>query len=302
MKESEYAPIILKTIGDNGASVGTLKKACNQGNKITNIRKALYRLLKEGKIEINGYDTEFNNFSYDGIILKKVNSNYTNPIYVKGLLDYPLKDDNYFEIQRIFKKRIDLINQLYNEDIKRLSNIMDKMPLKEAIESGYITSEYVYTGFTIHKDLNDKKGEKEKLIFEDLLIEHPETEIWYLKDKFSTSLAYSYTFNTNKDSPYYFSRRPLLKYEGRHGERTFLDRYKEYFHDNLPIGSLQERQLFNHFVIGALKEKGEKKDERLWELASDLTDQILFFVKKLDILDYIHDYEWDSLSESPLTL
>ena len=24
---------------------------------------------------------------------------------------------------------------------------------------------------------------------------------------------------------------------------------------------MEERQLFNHFVIGALKEKGEKKDE-----------------------------------------
>jgi len=153
MKESEYAPIILETIGSNGASIGTLKTSCGQGNKISNMKKALYRLLKEGKIEFNGYDKEFTKFSYDGIMLKKVNPNITNPIFVKGLLDNPLKDDNYLKITKIFKKRIDDINRIYNYEIKTLENIMDKMPLKKAIKLGYIKSDDAYTKSHNRKDV-----------------------------------------------------------------------------------------------------------------------------------------------------
>ena len=118
MKESEYAPIILETIGSDGASIRTLKTKCGQGNKISNIRKALYRLIKENKIEVNGYDKEFNNFSYEGIMFRKVDPNITNPIYVKGLLDNPLENNNFFKIQQIFKKHIDEINQIYFNELK----------------------------------------------------------------------------------------------------------------------------------------------------------------------------------------
>ena len=72
MKESEYIPIIFETIGDKGASIGTLKIKCGQGNKISNIRKALFRLLKEKKIEINGYNNKCTNFSYDCILFKEI--------------------------------------------------------------------------------------------------------------------------------------------------------------------------------------------------------------------------------------
>jgi hypothetical protein len=35
-----------------------------------------------------------------------------------------------------------------------------------------------------------------------------------------------------------------------------------------------------------LKEKEEKRDEALWELALDLTDKLMFFVDKLRVVKY----------------
>lgn len=292
MKESEYAPIILETIGSEGASIRTLKSKCGQGNKISNIRKALFRLLKENKIEINGYDKQFNNFSYDGIMIKKVNPNLTNPIYVKGLLENPLENNNYLLIQQIFKKRIDLINEIYYKEIRTIENIMDKMPLKEAIKRDYIKGSDVYRKYKTYEN-NDKEGTLHKVTFNNVLDKHPETEIWYLSDSFSTSLALTMSTMDSKKFPNFTSKK-FLKYDERDGERTFLDKYKDFF-SHLPINGLEEKLLFKYFVINALK---KNEDEILWELAYDLTARELFFlVDKFKIIDIISDNEFDKAQD-----
>ena len=64
---------------------------------------------------------------------------------------------------------------------------------------------------------------------------------------------------------------------------------------HLPITSWDESRLFKYFVIGARKEKGENKDELLWELASDLTETNLRpFVNKLEVIDMIKDVQMDN--------
>ena len=79
MSNSKYVPIILETIGEGSASFEEVASACGQSKKIGNIRKALYRLLKEGKIEVNGYNDECKSFKYECILLKKVKSEFKIP-------------------------------------------------------------------------------------------------------------------------------------------------------------------------------------------------------------------------------
>ena len=118
-----------------------LKLCVIKVTKISNIRKPLFRLFKEKKIEIKGYNNECTNFSYDCILLKKSNTNYINPIYLKGFLDNPMENNNYFEIQHIFSNVTEDINQIYYKEIKTLEKIMEKMPLKNSIKSNYIKPE-----------------------------------------------------------------------------------------------------------------------------------------------------------------
>ena len=92
------------------------------------------------------------------------------------------------------------------------------------------------------------------------------------------------------------------EYEGRHGIDNFIDGYKEVF-SHLPINERDEKLLFKHFVIGALKEKVEERDDKLWELAYDLADpNHKTFVEKLRIIDIIYDNEFNSALETRLQL
>lgn len=296
-KESIYAPIILETIGNGSASIGTLKEKCGQGNKITNIRKALYTLLKDKKIEINGYDKECTCFNYNCIMLKKVNSEYTNPIYIKSLLDKPLEDTNYSKIQQIFKKRIDDINQIYYNEIQTLDSITDKMPLKEAIKSGYIKSDEIYRQYNVTKDPN-KEGKLKRVTFNDFLKRHPESEIFYLKVNFQTELAVVDYIKTMKFP--YFGNHKYLEYDGydkdknammRIRRRKFVGRYKSHF-NHLPINEMDEKRLFDYFIISSLRENAKNRDDQLWSLASDLADdKHINFVEKMRVLEYIYDAE-----------
>ena len=139
--------------------------------------------------------------------LKKSNPNYINPIYVKGLLDNPMENNNYFEIQHIFSKVIEDINQIYHKEIRTLESIMEKMPLKDSIKSDYIKPAGIFRVSKITTNPNTgqqweeieanngdygvskgNKGEVKKITFEDILKHYPEAEIWYLKDKFRSNL------------------------------------------------------------------------------------------------------------------
>lgn len=293
MKESKYAPVILETIGDDGASIGTIKKACEEGNSITNIRKSLFTLIKNGIIEVRGYDTSNNLFNYDSIMFHKVNPNYKNPIYVKDLLDNPIKDKNYLKIQEIFKNRIDEINQIYYNELRTLENIMDKMPLKKAIKLGYVESDEIFI-----KISKNRKQQVIDLTLKDILNQNPETEIWYLKKVFKTELAMQTIFET-ENLPFFGTKKKLLQYEGNNetNNKNFLDRYKKFF-DHLPIDGIHERFLFNYIVLRAFKVKGEERDEGLWNLANDLTEPYHEdFVEELRITDLFELMEYPSKFE-----
>lgn len=289
MKESKYTPIILEELEDGPASIGTLKEKCGQGSKITNIRKALYQLLKNGLVEVNGYNLGCKNFNYDCIMLKKVETNFDNPIYVKGLLDDPIRGNNFSKIRNLFKKRIEKVNQCYYDEIKELEEIQGKMPLKDAIDRGFVDAHK-----TQHRA--GRPGNKESISFGDMLIKYPDAQIFFLKKRFISKIA-NISRPVNMTYPY-FSRR--LEYSGsRYGEgNDFVESYKNYL-NHLPINDFWEDILFNHFVIGALRINGEEKESALWNLAKTLTENLTLFVDELKVVDYIAetlaDNEYDSL-------
>jgi hypothetical protein len=277
MAKSKYIPLILEKLDSGPLSLRTLKQECGQGNTINNLRKPLHRLLLEGKIEIKGYDEGCKTFNIDCIMIKKVDTQFNNPIYVKGLLDKPLESDNYSQIQTIFNKRIEKINQIYHSEIKELKDIQGTMPLKDAIKLEYIKPDDVYEKFPDQKDIT----------FGDILEEYPNAEAWYLKKDFQSKIGIIHTsILDGKNYPYFGGiRGKRINYDGNYGEkRSFVDSYENYL-SHLPIDKFAEQSLFTHFVIGVLKEKGEDREDRMWALASDLTEiDLTLFVDKLRVI------------------
>ena len=295
MKESNYTPIIIETIGENGASIGTIKNACGQGHRITNIRKALFGLLMDGIIEVNGFDEKCKAFKTDCIMFKKVNPNYRNPIYVKKLLEDPLEGNNYDEIQKVFKNRIEQINRIFQSEVTHLEECIDKIPLEKAIESKQVGPEVIAERRNIK--INNKMETKVITLVE-LLKNHPHAEIWYLKKKFYSDLGVI-MYSSSGNPPYFeYWSGVKLDLTGNETKKDFVQRYFGK-HFSLPINEWSEQELFKHLVIGALKEDGNDRDETLWELAFGLTDDgsgMIKFVKKLSLyLDYstqkfLYDY------------
>lgn len=81
---------------------------------------------------------------------------------------------------------------------------------------------------------------------------------------------------------------------------SFVGRYKSYF-NHLPINESDEKQLFDYFIINPLKETGEKKEDRLWRLASILADDNHSnFVDRLRVIEDIHEEEYESAIESEI--
>lgn len=288
MNKNKYASVILETIGEGSASFDEITKACGH-IKTDNIRKSIHTLLKNEEIEINGYNKESKGFAFKNILLRKVNKGYKNPVYVKRLLDNPMKGNNYFEIQKIFKNRIEEINQNYYNEIKVLNEIMDKMPLSEAIKKGYIKSYEIAIQIPIQ---NKPESDWIKETFSDVLKKYPDAKILYLNDNFKSEIANVGTYKSNK-KPYFGTIK--LEHKGRGGKHDFIDSYKSYL-SHLPIDPWEEQLLFKHFVIGALKEKEEDKNDTLWDLASDLTEtNLISFVEKLRVIEYIKEYENDKI-------
>jgi len=277
MAKSRYIPLILEKLESGPLSLKDLKKECGQGNTINNLRKPLHRLLKDEKIEIRGYDEQCETFNIDCIMIQKVDTQFNNPIYVKSLLDKPLESDNYSKIQILFKNRIENINQIYQAEIKELTDIQGKMTLKEAMKLGYIDPDEEYQDFA---------GKKE-ITFAEILNEYPNTELWYLKRNFSSKIGIIHTsILDGRKYPYFGGiRGKRLKYEGDYGnKRSFIDSYKKFF-SHLPIDKFTEQSFFTHFVLNVLKEEGEDAEERKWRLASDLVEtDLTIFVDKLRVI------------------
>lgn len=317
MKESKYAPVILEELKDGAASIGTLKEKCGQGSKITNIRKALYQLLKNGLVEVNGYNLGCKNFNYDCIMLKKVETDIKNPIYVKGLLDNPLQDDNYFKIQQLFKRKIEEINQIYNDEIKEINEIEGIMSLKKAIELNHVKTEDIYSSMGVDDSEGIEYGSVEAtgdpkipyyfvhtVTIGDVLERDPQAQIYYLKKHFSSELIP--TSMSLGEFPYFKmrlggGRRYRIDFDdGRRRPRvpwpsSFLNTYKNYL-DHLPVNTFMEQALFNYFIIGALRAEEKSKDEVLWKLSMDLTENKLYlFVNKLRVIEQINDTEYDNM-------
>ena len=178
---------------------------------------------------------------------------------------------------------------------------MDKMTLNEAIKLGHIKSDAIYKKSSKIKDVN-KKSKPKIITFKDILTEHPETEIYYLKEQFHTELTeYIIDKNDKKKSPY-FGYRKYLEYDGSDSigviKRAFVGNYKKHF-NHLPIKERDRKLLFDHFILGPLREKGEKKDGRLWTLASLLADDNhVDFVERLRVLEVIHEQEVEHYMDS----
>lgn len=234
--------------------------------------------------------------------MKKAGKNLKNPIEVRALFNEPEK--NYSEIQRLFKERIDQVNGIYSRELFKLGNIMEKMSLEKAIKDGYIYPNDIYReqkidpegwikveSLTNKYDVPDSRElEIKKITFKDILYEYPEAGIWYLNDVFSTDLAFNDYMG--KEKLPYFGKKKFLYNIGKEYQPNFISYYEQYFM-HLPISKTDEKLLFNHFVIGAVREKDEeKRDNKLWELAYDLTDNTLYeFVEKLEILDHIKSFQ-----------
>lgn len=316
MKESKYVPVILESLNERSVSIGTLKKNCGQGKKITNIRKALHQLLREGLIEINGYDSGCKTFNYDCIMVKKVETNFNNPIYIKELLDNPLKNDNYSKIQEIFSKKIKMVNNIYNEELIKLNKLEGSMRLNKAIEEGNIKKDQIYREEFLDERYYDpedpkyaKIGQqiieenpqtgnsriKHRIIVEDILKLDPKARIHFLKAPFTSQIA----IHIIQEKFPYFGHYKKLNYcdEEYCYSDSFLRDYKIYL-SHLPIDKVDEQILFNKFVIGALRGNSmyKNKEDLLWELATDLSNiEVYNFVEKLRVITYIKESEIDNL-------
>jgi hypothetical protein len=288
MPKSKFKPLILEKLEEGPASLGTLQEICG---KESNIRKALYGLLREGIIEINGYDEGCKTFKTSCMMFRKVDGNIKNPIYVQGLLDNPLKDDNYFKIQQLFSNRINEVNQTYREELEHLKDIQGRISLKEAIESHYLNPDQV------HHRKRRVDHELVDVTYKDMLREHPEAEVYYLKREFITTLA-PLLMDSNVNYPYFGKGHKRLLYDRNFDnimllkDRGFVKQYKSYLH-HLPITKFQEEILFRHFVINSLRKKDKTgKKDIIWDLALTFTNKDLsLFVEKLRVIEYIAEFD-----------
>jgi len=275
MKELDNKTQILKILDYGTASIGTLKQQCGQGNKITNLRKAFHRLLTEGLIEIKGYNKECKSFKLDCFMFRKTDGKYKNPIYVRRLLENPFEGNNFLKIRDIFRNRIVEINQIFLSETELLAECIEQMPLRVAIDADYIGIEEDYG--------------KEDVKFSDILVEHPEAKIWYFKKPFKSKLAPLKT-DFNGDPPYFIWGKKLDL--DANCKKMFIKKnYVDHF-NFLPVSEEKEHFLFRNIVIEALKEEVDKKDERLWLLASKLTEDgpgLIQFVKKLFQIDKLFE-------------
>lgn len=343
MAKSVYRDKILNKIDDGPSSDRTynsIKEACG---KDTNFRKSLYGLIKQGEIEVDAYDLEAKPrgmFKLSNITFKKTESDYTNPIKVKGLLDEPLKDDNYSKIQKIFKKRIEEINSIYHKELKRLKEIEDLIPLADAIKDGYVKGERIIkSGETIYrKFLLDEKFKKfpddfdygevvhqkdhltgkvlkyHAITFEDILEKDATAKIYCIRKPFKSQLA---AYEVISEFPYFgkYNKRRIVydvyvpdfgdEFWGQElsftfymhlirEDMSFSEEFEQHL-DHLPIDVFDEQKLFNHFVIGALRNE-ENREDMLWTLATDLTDkQPGDFVEKLRIISRIREQQFDDV-------
>ncbi|MCC7551566.1 MAG: hypothetical protein KO316_08820 [Methanobacterium sp.] len=317
MPKSKYKPIILKILDERPASLRTLKELCG---KNSNIRKSLHGLLKEGIIEINGYDNTCESFKESCMMFKKVDSNYKNPIYVKRLLDNPMDGDNYIKIRKIFKTRIEQINKIYIDESRQLEEIVEKMPLKDAINNRYIRKDTTHQIVTWTKqdkqwwlDINEKirggssndeinrsfinKNNKKnhlqkKDTLEDVLKKYPNAGIWYFKKPFRSEIVMIETENYNNSTNLRFTTQ--IDVNGTESKKDFVKRYYQNHFNGLPITDWAEEFLFRNFVIGSLKCQKEDKEEILWNTALDLTENgttLINLVAQIIYAEYDSEYE-----------
>ena len=129
----DYRTAILEKLDDGPANLGALKIACHQRKNVNNIRKILNSLLKNGIIELNGYDSTTDYFKCDNIKFQKTAPEVINPIKVYNLLKTPMEGKNYIKIREIFTNRMKKINRIYKSESEVLEKLIKKIPLKDAL-------------------------------------------------------------------------------------------------------------------------------------------------------------------------
>lgn len=320
MPKSKYKPIILKRLDEGPASLRTLKELCG---KNSNIRKSLHGLLKDGIIEINGYDNTCDSFKESCMMFKKVDSNYKNPIYVKRLLDNPMDGNNYIKIRKLFKTRIEQINQIYWDESRQLEEIVEKMPLKDAINQGYIKKDRVHQKFILDKKLerwmhrvtgesrgvfsfgeikppviddNEEGPLQKNITLEDVLNKYPNAEVWYFKKPFESEIVAIENISYSKKNNFRVTTR--IDVNETETKKDFVKIYYQDHFQVLPINDWAEEFLFRNFVIGALKYQKEDKEEVLWNTAIDLTEKGTTLINLVAQIIYAeYDAEYDKLIE-----
>jgi hypothetical protein len=286
MEKMDYKSLILKELDEGPASIGTLKKKCEQGNKITNLRKAFHRLFKEGVIEVSGYDDNARSFKLDNMILKKVDSELNNPLYVKGLLDNPFDNNNYSKIRKIFRERVEKVNQSYTSELQTIQENIECITLKDAIKDGKLDPKEAYH----HDPLFNEKGEvigDNPQTYGMLLEKYPDAKIWYLKNELNSKIGLT-SRNERRKIPIGYHAH--LQREDKSRNWNFIQKYEKVF-SYLPITRPHEEWLFKFFVINALKSNGDEKDGKLWDLAVLLTQNLNLFVDELSVINFAGEIE-----------
>lgn len=286
MEKMDYKSLILKELDEGPVSIGTLKKKCGQGNKITNLRKAFHRLFKEGVIEVSGYDDSANSFKLDNMILKKVDSELNNPLYVKGLLDNPFNNNNYSKIRKIFRERVEKVNQSYTSELQIIQENMECITLKDAIKLGKLDPKEGYSREPLFNEKGEVTGANTQT-YGMVLEKYSDAQIWYLKNELNSKIGLT-SNNERRKIPIGYHAHLQFGDKGRNW--NFIQKYERVF-DYLPITRPQEEWLFKFFVINALKGNGDEKDSKLWDLAILLTQSLDLFVDELSVINFAGDIE-----------
>lgn len=287
MPEAKKAQIILDEIENKELTLKQIKEITGSGTNINNIRKALHKLLINGLIEPCGYDGTCDSFKFDCFTFRLVEpgKNRWNPIYIKSLLDKP--QENYHEIREIFRNTIKKINKIYEDEKVAFIDSILKMPLKKALEEGYVNPERV---FEVEISIVNDEKINTPITLKEYSIKHPGAMIWYFKKQFITQFAI--TEKTNK-FPYF----PIIiiDKDDNGTKDEVLDKVYKLRFMSLPIK--HEDYLFKKLVIGAIKDNGEKGDEHRWQLAHKLvldSDSLILLIKELDfIFDTAVDESFD---------
>jgi hypothetical protein len=286
MTRVKHIPKIMKILSISPKTFDELQKEIG---KDIDIRYSIKSLLKSKKIVISGYNIEKKNFNHHSVEFKKVNPNIFNQIHIKNLIENAHIEKNFIEIKETFKKKIIKVNEAYQSDKSLLENIVDKMPIKEALS--HIKSQ------DFNADTNNKPKDNELFTgkLEEYDNKYPNAQIWYFKENRIFTLELKRVLTVLGGPPIY-PVRPYIDKDGSMTKDDFIRFYYRTF-DYLPIYPNFIDELFDKLIKYALRIKIDKREDYQWELAELLSNDatvkkfayfINNFLEKIENEDYVN--------------